>query len=221
MKLSQNTLDVIKNFSTINTALFFKAGNVLRTVSPHKTILAEATIDETIPVDFGIHDLNQLLSIMSLHKDGPDMSVNGVDMVVMGYSDRSKISYRCCDSTMIKNPPEKNISVPTKDATFLLTEDDLTYVLKAASILGSPNISLFCDGSKMYLKTLDAQDDSAHVQTLEIGPTTVNGTFLFKTENWKMLPGTYDVVLSHKGVAHFQHKERKIQYWIALEQRTK
>lgn len=222
MKLSENTLSVLKNFSTINTGLFFKTGNALRTVSPFKTVLAEATIDETIPSDFGIFDLNQVLSILSLHKDAPEVSVDGNNLVIQGYGDRSKITYRCCDATMIKTPPDKNIALPTEDATFLLTEPDLEWVLKSAGVLASPNISVVGVNGKLSLRTSDAHDDSAHSDTLEVAPHTgADISFLFKTENWKMLPGTYAVTISSKGIAMFVNQARKLTYWVALEQKQK
>lgn len=222
MKLSENTLSVLKNFSAINTGLVFKSGNTLRTVSPFKTVLAEATIDEVIPGDFGIFDLNQVLSILSLHKEAPEVTLDGNNLVILGFGDRSKITYRCCDATMVKTPPEKNITLPTTDVSFLLTEADLEWTLKSAGVLGSPNISVVSRDGKLYLGALDAANDSAHTDMLEVGPHTgaaVN--FLFKTENWKMLPGTYAVSISAKGVSHFQNQARKIQYWIAIEQKSK
>lgn len=222
MKLSENSLSVLKNFSTINTGLYFKTGNKLRTVSPFKTVLAEATIDETVPSDFGIFDLNQVLAIISLHNEAPELSIDGKNLVIQGLGDRSKTTYRTCDATMIKTPPENNITLPSNDATFLLTEADLDWVTKAASALGSPNITVASQEGRLFLSASDSTDDSAHVNHLSVGPHTgapVN--FLFKAENWKMMPGTYAVTISQKGIAHFQNQARKIQYWVALEMRTK
>ncbi len=222
MKLSNNTLDVLKNFSTINTAIFFKKGNILRTVSEFKTVLGEAVIDETIPGEFGIYNLNEMLCILGIHKDAPEMELKGNDVIITGNMGRSKFTYRCCDSTMMKLPPEKGINVPSEDATFLLTENDLAWVLKASSVLGSPNIAVVGKNGTLSLSMLDAQDDSAHTDTIEISPYTgADFIFYFKTENWKMMPGTYAVTISAKGVALFQHQSRKVSYWIALEQKAK
>jgi hypothetical protein len=222
MQLSKNTLEVLKNYATINESLFVKSGNMLRTVSKGKTVLAEATVDETFPSDFGILELNQLLSILSLHKDSPELLVNGNDVVIKGCDQRSKITYRCCDETMIKVPPRSSIAVPSEDATFLLTESDLDWITRAANVLTCPNIAVIRTIGMLSIRILDAQNDSAHTDTLEIekqnGPDCY---FLFKTENWKMLPGTYKVIVSAKGVAHFESTTRKIQYWIALEQKAK
>jgi len=218
MKLSENTVSTIKNFSTINTGMFFKAGNVLRTVSPFKTVLAEATIDETFPSDFGIFDLNQLLSVLSLHKDAPELSIEGNNLVVHGFGGRSKITYRCCDATMIKTPPDKNITLPSEEVSFVLSETDLEWVMKTAGVLASPNIAVVGADGALSLRILDAQNDSANTDTLDLGPHSgANVYFLFKTENWKQTSGTYTVAISSKGVAHFQHQSRKLAYWIATE----
>lgn len=222
MQLSDSTLDVLKNYATINEGLFIKKGNLLRTVNKGKTILAEATVDESFPADFGIGELNQLLSIFSLYDKAPELVVSGNDVVARGYNDRSKITYRCCDSTQIKTPPDKNISVPTEDAVFLLTEPDLKWILKSANVLGCPNIAVVRSSGALALRVLDAQNDSAHTDTLEIEKQDGPDAFLlFKTENWKMMPGTYKVTVSSKGVGHFENTTRKLAYWIALEQQTK
>lgn len=222
MKFSENTLSVLKNYATINTALMFRKGNLLRTVSKEKTILAEATIDETIPSDFGIFELNQLLSILSMYKDAPEVTIDGNDVIIKGFEDRSRITYRCCDVSNIKTPPDSNIKVPSEDASFLLSEADLAWITKSASVLGCPNIAVVGKDGYLSLRLLDGQNDSAHTDTLKVevhkGPDCF---FLFKTENWKMLPGTYKVTVSSKGVAHFENTARKLAYWIALEQKAK
>lgn len=222
MKLSDNTLEILKNYASINTALMFRKGNLLRTVSKEKTILAEATIDESIPADFGIFELNQLLSILSLHKEAPEITLDGNNVIIKGYGDRSRIAYRCCDASNIKVPPDSNIKVPSEDASFLLNEADLAWVTKSASVLGCPNIAVIGKDGFLSLQLLDGQNDSAHTDTLKVeihtGPDCF---FMFKTENWKMLPGNYKVTVSSKGVSHFEHTARKLQYWIALEQKAK
>jgi hypothetical protein len=222
MQLSKNTLEVLKNYASINEGLFIKNGNMLRTANKGKTILAESVVDETFPATFGIGDLNQLLSIFSLDKSTPELNIDGNDVVVKAYGGRSKITYRCCDSSNIKTPPDKDIAVPTKDAIFLLTEPDMEWILKSASVLGAPNIAVVRSNGMLSLRVLDGQNDSAHTDTLEIEKQSGPDAFLmFKVENWKMMIGTYKVVVSSKGVAHFEHTTRKIQYWVALEQKAK
>jgi hypothetical protein len=146
------------------------------------------------------------------------MELKGNDVTITGNGGRSKFTYRCCDSTMMKLPPDKGIAIPTEDVTFLLPDKDLAWVLKAASVLGSPNIAVIGKNGTLSLSMLDAQNDSAHTDIIEIAPHTgADFIFYFKTENWKMMPGTYAVTISSKGVALFTHQARKVSYWIALE----
>lgn len=222
MQISENTLTVLKNFSSINTGLFFKQGNVLRTVSPGKTVLAQATIDEQVPSDFGVYELNQLLAILSLDKGTPELIVDGNNLVISGLGGRSKITYRCCDESMVDVPPAKNVSLPTEDLTFTLTEDVFNWIMKASSVLSSPNISVTGVDGKLYIGTLDTGNDAAHTNSVEIGEYTgPDLKILFKTENWKMIPGDYKVTISAKGVASFENQTRKIQYWVATEVKTR
>lgn len=225
IKFSENTMTVLKNFSTINGGLFFTKGHVLRTMNGGKSVLAEATIDEEIPQDFGISELNQLLSILSLHKETPSLTLVGNNLVVEGNKGRSKITYRTCDKSSIKTPPVNNISMPNIDVSFLLTEADLSWIMRSTGVLASPNIAVIGDGKCLYLRAIDAQDNSSHTDTLEVAPHTgAPFNYLFKIENWTLIPGTYEVEVSAqegKGVAHFTHQARKIQYWIAMESKTK
>jgi hypothetical protein len=222
MQLSENTLTVLKNFSAINTGLFFKQGNLLRTVSPNKTVLAEATIDETIPTDFGVHELNQLLAIISLYKTPPVIDVKGNDLVVKSPNGKSKITYRCCAANMIKMPPDKSLELPSEDLQFTLSEEDYNWIIKSSSVLGNPNISISSHEGKLYLGTSDTSNDAASTDSVELknyeGPSV---HFTFKTENWKMIPGDYTVSISSKGIALFKSTTRKIQYWVATETKKK
>jgi hypothetical protein len=219
MKFSENTISIIKNFATINPGLYFRKGNVLRTVSKGKNILAEATIDETIPSDFGIAELNQLLSILSIHPQPPELIIGKTGITITGLDGRNKISYRCCDETQVKNPPTQNCEALTPDASFLLTEKDLAWVQKTASVLGSPNIAVVGAKGVMSLRTLDSHDDAQATNTLEVSPWVGDDfMFVFKTENWKFIPGSYVVTMSlNPGAGHFQHQARKLQYWVAIE----
>lgn len=220
MLLSENTLSILKNFATINTGLFFREGNTLRTMNQGKTILAEATIDEKIPTDFGIYELSQLLAIISLHKSSPELTIQGSNAIIEG--GRSRIVYRCCTEENIKGVPTKGITVPSNDISFTLVEDDFNWIMRASSVLKSPNIAVVGDRGKIFINTFDASNDAEASDSLEVSTYTGEPVyFVFKTENWKMLPGTYNVTISSQGIASFESQSRKITYWIALESKTK
>ena len=219
MKLSSETLAILKNYGNINQGIHFKTGNIIKTISPHKNILTQAEITEEIPCDFGLYDLNNFLSVISLHKDEPELDFDNRHVLIVGNNERSKIKYRFCDPTMIVTPPENDIEMPNPEIKFTLTSEDFQWILRAASVLSSPQIGIESDGDKINIITFDLQNDSAHTDSLEIGDGN-SATFrmIFKTESLtKLLPGSYDVSISSKGIAFFVNQSVKIQYYVTIE----
>ena len=218
MKLSNDTLNILKNFASINTGIVFHQGKTIKTISGNKNILAEATITEEIPVEFGVYDLNNFLTVLSLHKEEPVIDFGDKMAVISGLSGRSKLNYRFCDPTMVVAPPAKPIAMPDAEIAFELTDSDLEWVIRTSSVLSSPNIAVVSDGSKISLQCFDATNDAASTNTLDV--TDGNGDrfrMIFKTEALKMIPGSYDVHVSSKGVSHFRNKAKDLQYWITTE----
>lgn len=220
MKLSKETLGVLKNFASINDGLMFRSGNVLRTCDANKQVMAETTIAETIPGDFGIFDLNKFLSVLSLHDDDTTLQIEDTtkSLILKDKTGRSTTTYRFCDSSNIKNSPDKSVNMPNPDVVFTLNQSDYEFVVRASNTLGTPQISIQSDGDKIVLGAIDMKNTAAHTNQLEIG--TGNGKkykMLFKTENLKMIPGSYEVSISFKGIASFKHTTKPIQYWVATE----
>ena len=220
MKLSKDTLTVLKNFASINDGIMFRKGNVLRTCDAQKQVLAETTITETIDEDFGIYDLNKFLAVLGLHQDNSQLNIDTAtkSAVINDNTGRSKITYRICDATMIKNASDKSVKMPDPEVTFTLKQEDLEFILRSSSILGTPHISVTSDGSKIFVSALDDKNTSTHSNELDVGAG--NGKkykMLFKTENMKMIPGSYEVSISFKGIAHFKNTTKPLQYWVATE----
>lgn len=215
MKLSNETLAVLKNFSAINQGIQFKKGTKLTTVSAGKTVLAQATLKDEFPQDFCVYDLNQFLSVHSLHKDS-ELSFD--DSNVIFKSGRSSTKYRKTAKEMIVTPPEKEISLPSVDVSFTLTEEDYANIMKVASVLGSPHIAVESDGEFVQLAAFDSLDDSAHTNSIQVGQGDGKKyKIVFKTENIKLIPGSYSVEISFKGIGHFKNTKDAIEYWIAFE----
>ena len=223
MKLSNETVAILKNFGAINQGILFKKGKTLKTVSSHKNILAEVDIKEDIPAEFGIYDLNNFLSVISLHKDDPSFEFDEKQVTIVGNKGRSKIKYRFTPSNMIVTPPEKQLTMPDAEIKFELTAEDFEWVMRAASVLSSPQVAIESDGKKVSIVTLDLQNDSAHTDALEISEGNGNKfKMVFKTENiTKLMPGSYDVYISSKGISHFKNKNVPLQYWVTTEAGSK
>jgi hypothetical protein len=215
MKLSNETLTVLKNFSSINQGIQFKQGTKLTTVSAGKTVLAQANLKDEFPQDFCVYDLNQFLSVHSLHKDS-DLSFD--DSNVIFKSGRSSTKYRKTAKEMIVTPPEKELTLPSVDVAFTLTEEDYNNIMKVASVLSSPHIAVESDGDAVQLVAFDALDNSAHTNSIQVGEGDGKKyKIVFKTENIKLIPGSYAVEISFRGIGHFKNTKDDIQYWIAFE----
>ena len=215
MKLSESTLSLLKNFSTINQSILFKQGNRLRTISVMKNILAEATIGEDLPKDFGIYDLNQFLNGLALHNN-PELNFED-DSYVIIKEGRSRSKYFFADPNVIITPPEKSIDLPSEDVTFELSTDQLDKLLKAAAIYQSPDLSVIGENGVVKILVRDKKNETSNNYDVTVGETDGTFSFNFKVENIKILPGTYDVVVSHKLLSRFTNKNHDLTYFIALE----
>ena len=215
MKLSDKTINLLKNFSSINQSVLFKQGRQLRTISVMKNILAEATIAEEIPRDFGIYDLNQFLNGLGLHSD-PELNFkNDGHVVIKEGKMRSK--YFFADPSVIVSPPEKEITLPTEDVSFELSIQQLEKLKKAASVYQLPDISAIGEAGVVKMVVRDKKSDTSNDFSIVVGETDKEFVFNFKEENLKILPGTYEVVISSKLLSRFTSKNYDLTYYIALE----
>ena len=215
MKLSDNTLSLLKNFSTINQSILFKHGSKLRTISVMKNILAEATIAEQFPKDFGIYDLGQFLNGLGLHHS-PELDFKNEGHVVIKEG-KMRSKYFFADANVIITPPEKPITLPSEDVTFDLSTDQLDKLLKAAAIYQLPDLSAVGEDGVVKLVVRDKKNETSNVFSITVGETDAIFSFNFKVENIKILPGTYDVVVSQKLLSRFSSKNHDLTYYIALE----
>jgi len=215
MKLSDKTLTLLKNFSGINQSILFKEGNSLRTISVMKNILAEATIEEELPKDFGIYDLNQFLNGLALHQNAElDFENNSYVVIKEG---RSRSKYFFADPNVIVTPPDKSINLPSEDVCFLLDTKELDRLLKAAAVYQLPDLSVVGEAGVVKLVVRDKKNDTSNDFSVIVGETDDVFTFNFKVENIKIIPGSYEVVISSKLLSQFKNTLYSVTYWIALE----
>ena len=215
MKLSDKTLTLLKNFSSINQSILFKKGSSLKTISVMKNILAEATIEEDLPTDFGIYDLNQFLNGLGLHQN-PDLDFENQGHVVIREG-RSRTKYFFADPQVIVTPPDKEISLPTEDVSFELSTSHLDKLLKAAAIYQLTDLAVVGGDGVVKIVVRDKKNDTSNDFSIVVGETESTFSFNFKVENIKILPGTYDVVVSRNLLSRFTCRDYDLTYYIALE----
>ena len=215
MKLSDKTLTLLKNFSSINQSILFKKGSSLKTISVMKNILAEATIEEDLPTDFGIYDLNQFLNGLGLHQN-PDLDFENEGHVVIREG-RSRTKYFFADPNVIVTPPDKEITLPDETVSFELSTSQLDKLLKAAAIYQLPDLCVVGGEGVVKVLVRDKKNDTSNDFSIIVGETDSTFSFNFKVENIKILPGSYNVVVSQKLLSVFSHQDIDLKYYIALE----
>ena len=218
MKLSDQTIEVLQNFATINQSLLFKQGDKLRTVSPQKTVLAEVTVPDTFDTEFGIYDLSQFLSAMTLI-DEAELNLGETSMNINN-GNGEDITYRYADPSMIVTPPEKSLSLPDTGASFTLSDTILSKVLNAARVLGLPEIIVAGDGTNITISAGDSRNSSMNNYSQNITTSNSEFEYVFKVDNMKMMMLEYNVEISTKGISKFSTTDGKVTYYIATESRS-
>lgn len=212
MQLNPQTMNILKNFSTINPSIVVKPGSVLTTISPSKTILAKATISDNFTTLFGVYALNRFLSSLSLF-DKPELDF-GESSVRISDGGRS-ITYHYSDPSIILVPPEKDIKLPSIDAECKLTNKDIQSVLKALGVLDLPEIAVVGDGERISLQAVDSKNGASDTYSVDVGETDRVFRAIFRAENLKMIEGDYTLKVSSKGISQFIGTD--VTYWVAIE----
>ena len=216
MKLSEKTIDLLENFSSINQSILVKKGTKLRTISVMKNILAEAEVDENFEKDFGIYDLPQFLNGVGLMND-PDIDLKHDSYMIIREGKTTKVKFAFADPEVIITPPEKPISLPSADVCFQLESVQLQKLLKASSVYQLPDLAAIGNGEEITLVVRDKKNDNSNEFALTVGKTDKTFEFNFKIENIKLIPGSYDVVISKKLLSKFTNSNYNLDYYIALE----
>lgn len=217
MQLTSRTLTVLKNFSLINPNVYFKPGNVLRTVTTNKTIYAKAEVDTDIDAEFGIYDLPRFLSALSLFTT-PSIDVDDRTITIKG--DKKRCTYIAGKKELLFLPPDNDLTMPAPEIQFTLTNDSLQDMLKGLAILGLPQVAIIGDGTTLSVQGVDVKGVVKDGYSIDIGDTDRKFKLIFELDNLKLLPMDYNVSIARKGqvgISQFTGSEFGLTYWIAVE----
>lgn len=213
MKISKETLDVLKNYASINTNILVREGNTLATISTGKNIFSRTTVKETFDREFAIYDLNSLLALLTLMED---TDVEFGDESITISKDRSEFEYYYADPSIIVSAPDKTIEVDNH-YTFSLTSAEVGMIMKAASVVAAPMLSVVSKGGTVTLSVGDPATPRSNSFRHVIGESDKEFDCRLAIENFKIIPGEYSVTLSTKKFMHLTNKATDLQYWLALE----
>jgi hypothetical protein len=212
MQFSDRTLTILKSFSTINKSILMRPGNILKTVTPEKTLIAIATLPDEIPSEACIYDLSRFLSIHGLYEN-PDVDFKDNHFVIS--EGKSKTKYVFADVSMIHAPADRDIKFPEPDVQIDVTWAVMDSVLKAAGVLKFEQIAFVGEDGKCYLRAVDSSNSTSDTFGVEIGETTDTFKIIIKKENLKLLAQDYHVSLSTKGLAEFKGSD--VTYYIGVD----
>ena len=215
-KLSKQTLDILKNFASINSNILVSPGNVIKTISPVKNVMSQAVVKENLDTEFGIWDLNKFLGVVSLFND-PEFYFNEKYVEIVG-NNGTRVVYHYSEPKLLTTVT-KEIRMPDAVVNFTLEQDDFSELQKASGGLQLTDLCLRNCSEGIELVAVDKKDSSSNNYSVLVGNDYANGDFefFFKTENLKLLPGDYRVSVTDKVVSKFVHTELDLTYWIALE----
>ena len=216
MNLSSDTVAVLKNFSDINQNILVKPGKTVQTISTMKNILAEAEVNEEFGSEFAIYDLPEFLRSIDLF-DSPTLKFNGGSNVTIA-EEKSKqnIKYFFADKSVIV-APTKTITMPDKFVTFTFKKESFGKLMKAATTLNLPDVAVIGSGKSIKMIATDKKNKSSNEYSIDVGESDKTFKAYFKVENFKMISDDYDVAISAQKISHFVNRNKKVQYWIALE----
>jgi hypothetical protein len=214
MKVSNEMCDVLKSFSGINQSIWVDEGNVLRTISPAKTILAKATVEEDFDSPFGIYDLNQFLGCLSLVENA---EIDLKDTYMRIHNDRNKIKYGYVEKDIITTPPAKEMKLPSEAVTFVLTNDVMQKVMQSCNVMQFPNVVVEVKDNQLSLVACDIKNPGGNRFEAFVCEHEGEYSFTYRSDNLKVMPFDYNVSISDKGISKWSSRPEKVEYFIALE----
>lgn len=215
MKLTDNTIVILKNFSSINPSIYIRKGNMIRTLAMSGNIAAIAKVEEEFETEFAIYDLNQFLNGIKLYEN-PELDFSQNNCVLVKHGNH-KITYRLTDPSLIFSAEDRDIRLPSQDVCFTLKEEQFEKLLKASSVFGLPDFSVIGEDGKIYIQISQKDNSSSNEVSILVGETDADFKMIFKTENLKIIPGDYEVVISKQLIAQFKNKNFELTYFIGLE----
>ena len=213
MQISNETIQVLKNFAMVNSNILIRKGKSLSTISTAKNIFAKADVAEDFPQEVAIYDLNSLLALLTLMEN---QNVEFGEKSLIIEKNGGKFEYFYSSPNVIVAAPDKSIDVDNH-YQFKLSAEEVNMITKAAAITGAPTISVSSKEGSVTLTVGDKKNDTSNTYKANIGKSENDFDCHMAVENFKIIPDAYSITISKKKVFHFKHETKNIEYFIAME----
>lgn len=213
MKLSKETLSLLKNFAQISDNLRIYPGDELITITSGQNIFAKVKVKETFPVEVNIHNLNNLLGILT-YMENDEIEFGEQSLKIIGASSTFEYRYSARDAIFA---PEKGKTIELDTHfQFTLSAADIHMINKAVGITAAPFIEIQAKDNEASIVISDEHKNMT--QKIKIGVTNLNFIAKLNVELFRILPETYNVTLSKRKFLHFNPQQEGIpEYFIALD----
>jgi len=195
MKLSDNTIAILKNFSEISDGIIFVAGTDQKVLSRDNTILAGASFAETFPKNAPIVDLAKFIQNIEA-TDNHNISFETNWVAISDDAGTQNINYAYGAEGLITKAPDKNLDMTGATTSLSLSKEQIATVLKFANINRLPTLSFGSDGSSNYAEVYDAENPDSARFKLKTSPDSDGKVWsqTFKTERLSKIMTTSYVV---------------------------
>lgn len=218
MILSEKTVAVLKNFAGINQSILIRKGNTIRSMAAQKTVMAKAEVTESFDRDFGIYDLNRFLGVLSMFKT-PELVFEDSNILIR--DGKNSLRYVYADASVITAAPDKDVKLPSVDVQFKLDANSFSSVLKAANVIGLPDITIRGADGKLLIVAEDSKNPSTNQFTIELGETDSDFNIIYKAEVLaKLASDDYEVSISKKLISSFVGATGST-YWLGADSASK
>ena len=221
-QLSKETLAILKNFSTLNSNILVEPGNVIQTITPTKNVMARVVVEEDFETQFGIWDLSQFLSVISMF-DHPEFTFDE-KYVTIGDGKTSSVKYHYCEPSLL-TVPTKQVQMPDTALSINMTNSVFSELTRAASVLQVEDLRITPsdDGSEILGIVHDSSDPTSNQYSVSLGENTIDATyqFDFKISLLRLFPGNYTIDFTETVISQFTHNDIDLTYWVALETSSK
>jgi gp45 sliding clamp, C terminal len=215
MKFDAKTISILKNFSNISLSMIFREGNVVKVISPNKTIVAKAVVPVTFDRRFAVKNLSTFLNTLSFYED-PDVTFNEKNLTISKGESQTTMAYTA--ENTVKAPPENDPVLPSVDVSFDISAKALANITKMLGTLSLSEIAIIGDGTRLSVAAIDSKNSNSDTHVEVVGTTDKTFRSIFRAENLKIIPGDYHIDVCSRGISHFKGQEA--EYWIVVEQNS-
>ena len=216
--LTQQTKEVLNNYSTINGSILIREGSELKTINAGENLISQYDCTEVFPQTFAIYDLNQFLAGLSLFQN-PVLEFSNAEYLTIRGDGRSAKYYFSDPEITLKTAPDRKVNFPGADIEFSINVNQLKALRRAANVYSIPDLVFASSaGGTVTLSLCDKENQTSNVYSQEIlGDNTGEYELVMKMENVNLVPGDYNVKISSKLITEWKHTSLPLVYYIALE----